>query len=80
MLQEVQKDSVRTRRVTVLSQVLPMPDQAPAARSETCARLCLTQQPGEPSSSASLSASGGPCSGYLPVKSPDLTQIGQERW
>ena len=39
--------------------------------------LRLTQQPGEPSSSASLSASGGPWSGYLPVKSQDLTQIGQ---
>ena len=39
--------------------------------------LRLTQQPGEPSSSASLSASGGPWSGYLPVRSQDLTQIGQ---
>lgn len=39
--------------------------------------LRLTQQPGEPSSSASLSASGGPWSGYLPAKPQDLTQIGQ---
>ena len=39
--------------------------------------LRLTQQPGEPSSSASLSASGGAWSGYLPVKLQDLTQVGQ---